>query len=206
MYREILEARRISLGEDHPDTSWTHNGLGGLLLNRSKLKEAVELLEKSANGLAKSLGRSYADTLWVFHNLAIVYENTGKLEEAEKLHKEAFAGYKAELGMDHPDTLWVLNDLAACYSRGGKLVESREELSAGVRWEARTPRILPPEDIIYSQLPSRSHLGDRRIRKGGEALPRGPCSHQEGHELDSSRHMFLFRQSRWGFCRGWQTR
>lgn len=123
----MLRDRREVLGFDHPDTLWTLNALGGLLVHQGELETAKEYLEEAKRGLERRLGLNAPDTLWVTHNLGIVYETLGEVEEAEQLHQTAVSGYTSLFGKEDPSTFYCMNDLAACYERSNKL-EKAEKL------------------------------------------------------------------------------
>lgn len=126
MYESVLKDRREVLGPDHPDTLWTLNALGGLLVHQGEIETAKRYLTEAKEGLERRLGPKAPDTLWVTHDLGIVYETLGEVEKAEKLHKTAVEGYQALFGKEDPSTLYCMNDLAACYERGNKLEEAEK--------------------------------------------------------------------------------
>ncbi|KAI5788603.1 hypothetical protein FPQ18DRAFT_262075 [Pyronema domesticum] len=126
---KVLEVRRRTLGEEHPDTlrgmqnlAATYAELGG------RLKEVQELEEKVLEVRRRTLGEEHPDTLRGMQNLAITYaELGGRVKEVQELREKVLEVRRRTLGEEHPDTLSSMQNLAITYAElGGRLKEVQE--------------------------------------------------------------------------------
>jgi tetratricopeptide (TPR) repeat protein len=63
LYREVIEMRRQTLGDRHPDTLTSIHNLGRLLTDQGRLDEAAELLREALEARRQTLGHRHPDTL-----------------------------------------------------------------------------------------------------------------------------------------------
>ncbi|KAI5788600.1 hypothetical protein FPQ18DRAFT_262130 [Pyronema domesticum] len=126
---KVLEVRRRTLGEEHPDTlcsmqnlANTYGELGG------RLKEVQELEEKVLEVRRRTLGEEHPHTLSSMQNLANTYKELGgRLKEVQELEEKVLEVRRRTLGEEHPDTLSGMQNLAATYAElGGRLKEVQE--------------------------------------------------------------------------------
>ncbi|KAI5791509.1 P-loop containing nucleoside triphosphate hydrolase protein [Pyronema domesticum] len=126
---KVLEVRRRTLGEEHPDTlrgmqclAITYKELGG------RLKEVQELEEKVLEVRRRTLGEEHPDTLRDMQCLAITYKELGgRLKEVQELEEKVLEVRRRTLGEEHPDTLRDMQCLAITYKElGGRLKEVQE--------------------------------------------------------------------------------
>jgi tetratricopeptide (TPR) repeat protein len=139
LYVNCLRQRKQLLGEDHPDTLWSLNGLGSLYKKEGKYHEAEPLYLECYQRRQVVLGAGHADTLWSQNNLAMLYSLLSRYEEAEILFEQCFDQYRESLGPIHASTLSCMNGLATVYEKRGKLekaetlllqcLEKRKEVS-----------------------------------------------------------------------------
>ena len=121
LLREALDARRTTLGDQHPNTLASINNLGGLLMDQGKLKEAEALGREALEAMRATLGDRHPDTLSSISNLGVLLQDQGKLDEAEALKCDALDARRAMLGDRHPDTLISMGNLGALLYAQGKL-------------------------------------------------------------------------------------
>ena len=62
LYREALDGRRRTLGNDHPSTLRSINNLGTLLCDHGKYGEAEKLMREALDGHRRVLGDKHPDT------------------------------------------------------------------------------------------------------------------------------------------------
>jgi serine/threonine protein kinase len=122
--RSAVDARRASLGNDHPDTLTSINELAELLQARGDLSGAELLLREALVGRRARLGDDHDDTGESINNLGWLLQAQGKLAESEPLLREELARRRAKFGDDHAATLTSLNNLAAVLQAQGKLSEA----------------------------------------------------------------------------------
>ena len=122
--RGAVSAVEEVLGEDHPDTLASRNGLAGAYEGAGRLGEAIALLEEVLADCVRVLGEDHPDALTSRNNLAYAYESAGCLGEAITLFEEVLADRVRVLGEDHPDALTSRNNLACAYESAGCLGEA----------------------------------------------------------------------------------
>ena len=120
LYVECLAMRKEVLGDRHPDTLKSMNGLAVIYYNQGKYDKAEPLFVACLAMYKEVLGNRHPDTLGSMDNLAILYDIQGKYGLAEPLHGECLAMRKEVLGDRHPDTLGSMGDLAGLYLNQGK--------------------------------------------------------------------------------------
>ena len=95
LLREVLQARRETLGDRHPDTVRSIYLLGLLLHTHSreleaqrKLEGAATLLGEALQGMRETLGTSHPDTLGAMTRLASLLKAMGDASGSEALNRE----------------------------------------------------------------------------------------------------------------------
>jgi len=139
LLRRALELREGALGEVHTDTAATLAQLGILLVATRDLKQAAELLERSAAIVEKVHGRKSLVYASASNNLALVYSRSGRYGLAEKHLLDALDLFQEHLGRDHPETVDIVANLADLYVQMGQL-DRAEPLLERLRttWERST--------------------------------------------------------------------
>jgi len=89
LYREVIEMRRQTLGDRHPDTLTSIHNLGRLLTDQGRLDEAAELLREALEARRQTLGHRHPDTLASINELGRLLKDKGELDEAAELLREA---------------------------------------------------------------------------------------------------------------------
>jgi tetratricopeptide (TPR) repeat protein len=101
---DALEARKATLGGEHPDTLNSMNGIA-LVLKRQGDYEAAEAMNRRAlEGREKVLEKEHPSTLTSVYNLAYLLGGLRRYDEALPLYQRASSGYSQTLGSDHPTT------------------------------------------------------------------------------------------------------
>jgi tetratricopeptide (TPR) repeat protein len=113
LFEQALAGRRRVLGDDHPDTLATMNGLGWSRRHLGNLQGARDLLKQTLDACQRVLGPDHPETLQSMSSLGEVRRALGDLPGALRLHKQALATCQRVLGPDHPDTLQSMNNLAS---------------------------------------------------------------------------------------------
>ena len=100
------------LGENHPTTLTTMNGLANTYGHLGKHSDAVDLLKQCLDKRKVILGENYPQTLDAMNSLAIAYCRQGMHLEGVDLFKQCLDKRKVVLGENHPDTLKTMGNLA----------------------------------------------------------------------------------------------
>jgi len=82
--RGSLEARKLKLGDNRPDTLESKNGLAGLYRVQDDYDKAEPLLVEALKGRRLKLGDTHPHTLESWSYLIELYEARDKPEDAEK--------------------------------------------------------------------------------------------------------------------------
>ncbi|MFC2360878.1 MAG: tetratricopeptide repeat protein, partial [Actinomyces dentalis] len=85
-----------------------------------RLKEAIDLFERTLADRERVLGPDHPHTLTSRNNLAHAYRSAGRLKEAVPLYERNLAEALRVLGPDHPHTLTARNNLADAYRAVGR--------------------------------------------------------------------------------------
>jgi serine/threonine protein kinase/tetratricopeptide (TPR) repeat protein len=124
LFQQSLEARRPSLGPDHPDTLINMGRLGRAYHEAGQLDRALPLLEQTLEKQKAILGPDHTETVTCMSNLASAYQDAGQWGKALPLYEQALTERKKQLGPDHEETLKVMNNLAGAYHEAGRLDEA----------------------------------------------------------------------------------
>jgi non-specific serine/threonine protein kinase/serine/threonine-protein kinase len=85
------------LGDDHPATLLSINGMGLLLHSMGKLSEAEPYHREALEGFRRVLGDDHPATLASITSMGLLLYSMGKLGEAEALSADAVAGARRSL-------------------------------------------------------------------------------------------------------------
>jgi serine/threonine protein kinase/tetratricopeptide (TPR) repeat protein len=124
LLKAALETRRRVLGDEHPDTLESMNGLAGLYFNQGRYAEAEPLFRSAYEMRRRVLGEEHRDTLKSMNNLAGLHTVLGRYAEAERLYKACVEIRMRSPGEKHPDTLVSMNGLASVYASQGRFAEA----------------------------------------------------------------------------------
>ena len=83
-YERCLEISERALGEEHPDTLWSMNGLAAAYDSLGRSNEAVKIHEACLEIGKRALGEEHPDTLRSMNGLAATYDSLGRSNEAVK--------------------------------------------------------------------------------------------------------------------------
>ena len=117
---ESLEARSMTLGEEHLDTLSSMDILASTYLRQGRWTEAEMLQEKVIKTKRRVLGDEDPATLSSMNNLAATYWNQGRWTEAEALYNRVIEMMARVLGKEYPGTLTSMGNLATVLSSQGK--------------------------------------------------------------------------------------
>jgi serine/threonine protein kinase/Tfp pilus assembly protein PilF len=119
-----LDLERRALGEKHPDTLATMNGLAELYQDQGDYAHAEPLFVRALQLRRQVLGEEHPDTLVTMSDLATVYMNEGKYQQAESAFVKVLYARQRMVGGEHPDTLLSMNNLALLYELEGKYAQA----------------------------------------------------------------------------------
>ncbi len=117
--QEVLERRRESLGEDHPDTLFSRRWLTKHLSKQRNFTEAEIEAREMAAGHAKTLGPDHPETLAARAVWCSQLIELGRLEEAEPALLELREQLARVLGERHYETSVATYNLAVLYAQRG---------------------------------------------------------------------------------------
>lgn len=124
--KEVLEAIKSVLGEEHLETLYAMDELACIYSCQGQLKQAESLQKQVLETRKRVLGAEHPGTLAAMSNLGFTYLSQGKLREAEDLHNHVFETSKRVLGAEHPDTLDGMEILALTWESQGQLDRAKE--------------------------------------------------------------------------------
>lgn len=112
LLREVVRARRLSQGEDHPAHGVALNNLGKLLYVQGKYAEAEQTYRDAIRILASSVGTDHPDHIAALGNLAMVLQVLGDLGTAERLLREIIELRRRTQGTENAEYALALNNVA----------------------------------------------------------------------------------------------
>jgi hypothetical protein len=138
-FREVLDARRRVLGDDHPDTLNTRHKLAWVLANQDRWVEAeaacCEVLDAwlaSRDDDPDARLAKDGDDLYAPHTtrdlLAWIIAQQGRWPEAEAAFRKVLEERLGELGGSHPSTLNTRYGLSWTVARQGRWAEAESAL------------------------------------------------------------------------------
>jgi serine/threonine protein kinase len=135
------------LGQEHPDTLGTMEGLARVYWRQGRYDKAQLLFTKTVEGRRKVLGEEHPDTLYSMNDLAMLYYSQGRYTEAESLYTTMLQISRTLLS-DDVCTVLFMGNLATVYRSQGRYSES-EQLY--VRAMEQSQRLLGEEhpDTLY---------------------------------------------------------
>lgn len=122
--KRVLDIRRSTLGNEHPDTLDSMNSMGSLLQAQGKLSEADSYYTEVIELSRRVLGDDHPGTLISLSNMGSLREKQGRLSEAEAYIQEALEGRRRVLGDEHPSTLLSVNFMGLLRSGQGNYAEA----------------------------------------------------------------------------------
>jgi tetratricopeptide (TPR) repeat protein len=150
----VLQRRRQVLGDDAPDTLYSLNNLGGLLLSRAQadrsiLNQAEPLLRSAFEASARSLKDDDPLKPFVLNNYATALRMQGRLKEAEPIFSQALSLRQRFLSENHPNTLDSLYVSATLLQQLGRNTDA-EPLFGELYWRVSVAPIPPARKALYS--------------------------------------------------------
>ncbi|MFO0964133.1 MAG: tetratricopeptide repeat protein [Gemmataceae bacterium] len=119
-----LDIRCRILGDEHVDTSASHNNVALDLDGQGKYEQAEAGHRKALAICRKVLGEEHRDTATVYACLATNLHFQGKYKEAEGNHRRALATYRKVLGEEHVHTATTHRLLAATLEKLDRYTEA----------------------------------------------------------------------------------
>jgi len=167
VFGEVLQARRDTLGSDHPDTLDAMSDVSTALHRLNKFVDAEKQEREILEIRRRVLGRDHPDTLSSMANLADDLYRQPKIAEAEQINLELLDARRRVFGPEHPATLETMDNLANTFREHKP--DAAEQLDAQAL-EIRKRRYGPEHSSTL--LSMRSLAADyRREGKLAEAEP-----------------------------------
>ncbi|KAK2591134.1 hypothetical protein QQS21_011172 [Conoideocrella luteorostrata] len=122
--RASEDARKETLGEDHPDTLESIDNLAYLYRDQGRYNEAEEPEVQVMETYEKNLGQDHDLTTRSKFGLSSTLWYKGEQDAAAALQVEVMETLKKKLGEKHPDTLSAMGQLAVTYRYHGRFEDA----------------------------------------------------------------------------------
>ncbi|HTD27931.1 MAG TPA: serine/threonine-protein kinase, partial [Xanthomonadaceae bacterium] len=132
LQQSALATRRRVLGEDHPDTLQSINGMGELLEGQGKPREAEPYLREALEKRRHVLGEEHTDTVESIGNMGGLLADESKLSQAEPYFREALEKSRRVNGEESRETLRLIGSMGQLLEDQGKLSEAEPLLREAV--------------------------------------------------------------------------
>jgi Flp pilus assembly protein TadD len=167
--RTVLAIQQRVLGDRHPNTLETRNGLAWVLAEqRGDLVRAEAEYRTVLDLRRETLGEDHRDTLDTWHNLAATLGRRNDRVGAETEYRALLAVQRRTLGDDYPNTLWTRNGLAWVLSERGDFANAEAEHRTVLVIQRRTLGALHP-DTLWTRHNIARVLGQRGDLAASEA-------------------------------------
>jgi tetratricopeptide (TPR) repeat protein len=124
LYQRALHIMEQQLGPEHPDMTWSLNGLANNFREQGKYGEVEPLYQRALRIMEQQLGPEHPQVAQSLIGLGNIYSEQGKYGEAEPFYQRALRIREQQLGPEHPQVAWPLNNLAVLSMLQGKLAEA----------------------------------------------------------------------------------
>jgi eukaryotic-like serine/threonine-protein kinase len=124
-FERVLERQRAILGDDHPETLESLEGLAIANSNMSQFDESRALYTELIERRRRLHGEEHSETLGAINGLAVLELEQKHFAAAEKLLAPMMPFYERVYGPDHPTTLRVVNNLGGAIRQQGRNEEAR---------------------------------------------------------------------------------
>jgi serine/threonine protein kinase len=141
--------RQEQLGNEHPYTLSTMEGLARVYWRQGWYDDAELLFTKTAKGRQRVLGEDHPDTLYSMNGLAMLYFSEGRYQDAETLYARMLEISRSLLGEEDVYTLLFMVNLATVYRLQGRYDEAESLYVKAVEHERRLLGEEHP-DTLYS--------------------------------------------------------
>lgn len=111
-FREVYEARRLSVGEDHPDTLTARHNIARMLVYQDRPREAEIANRKVLAAMRRAYGDVHPDTQVSRFNIGLCVAKQGRWGEAESEFHDLLRIQSGMLPADHPAILMVRHIVA----------------------------------------------------------------------------------------------
>ena len=117
LYKEALELRRKTLGNEHPATMQTLNNLGVYYIDHRDYASAEKAMREVLSVRLKLLGPDHPDVAKAMTNLSVALTREMQFDESITLLNRALDIFRRRLGEKHVNVAYVLDALAEVYYR-----------------------------------------------------------------------------------------
>lgn len=128
LYRRALEIRRVTLGEEHPTTTFSMTNLATLLSQLERWEEAESAYLEALYLRRRIFGEQHPAVASVLYQIGWLKAQRGEPAAAEKYLGQALEIREQVLGADHPSTAVVLNAAADVARELGDLARAEDWL------------------------------------------------------------------------------
>ncbi len=160
-HRQVLELRKKTLGEDHPDTLRAYQSVASVQSIAGHHDAAHTTLRDTIARAERVLGPDHPKVLSMIGNLANARARAGATDEAVELQRQALAGHERAWGTDAPRLAPALHNLGRALRLAGQAAEAHDILARGL---AVREQAVGKDDV--SLVPWLRELGAARAELG----------------------------------------
>jgi eukaryotic-like serine/threonine-protein kinase len=156
---QVVQARRLKLGNDHPDTLTWMDNLAKVYERTGDSHRAVSLHEQVLTARRSKLGEDHPETILARRDMAVSYLEAGRYSEAEPLCRQLVAALGRGEQRNEPIYCESLAVLGRCLSLEDKHAEGVSALGDCLKIAEKTR----PDD--WTTVNFRSFLGEALSRR-----------------------------------------
>jgi tetratricopeptide (TPR) repeat protein len=150
LFNQVLESRRRTLGEEHPDTLGSRYQVAELYFMQGKYTQAEELCKKTLGTMRRVLGDGNRNTLMSWHLLGGIQIGQHKYAEAESTLRDALAADE-KAGQERYYRYSTQSRLGASLTGQGKYDAAEPVVLSGYEGMIRLRDSIAADDLFLLQ-------------------------------------------------------
>ena len=146
-HRRVLDARRRSLGADHPDVGTSLNNLAVVSYLAGEFADSERSLLEALAIWRQALGNEHPEVATAIYNLGDLALELEQIDVAEERYREALEIWSGVFEADHPDLAYAWHGLGHVARERGQTEKARSSYAEALRIREKALGADHPETV-----------------------------------------------------------